>query len=408
MKSKIDFTWHRRALDSIHGGALTNSKRAESFVKGVYPTHFESGNGCFLFTPQKEKYIDFICALGTNLFGYANPQITAAVQKQITKGAVLSFGTTLEVECAEKAKELFPFVEKVRFLKTGTEACLAAIRIARSHTKRQLILSDGYHGWSDEFVALTPPACGVNQPADEYYRHLKPLKGNEHLIPDAAAVIIEPIITDHSPERIAWLNNLREETRKHETLLIFDEIITGFRWPKHCVANDTGISPDIICIGKTMAGGLPLSMVGTAPGVGNDQDWFVSGTFYGDTLSLAAFMEVTRLIKNTFRIEQLWKEGEYFKNEFNNIWPDGVKITGYPSRGVFAFRDDKTKALFFQESCKANILVGSSFFFNFKHIDIMDAALNSFKDILLKIKNNDIELEGEMPKTPFAQKQRSQ
>lgn len=400
----MSFEWHRRSLDAIHGGALTNSKRADSFIKGFFPTHLESGNGCYVYTPDKKKYLDFICALGTNLFGYNNQHINKAVQNQMIKGSLLSLGTTLEVECAEKAKEIFPWISKVRFLKTGTEATMAALRIARAHSGRKLILSDGYHGNLDEFISLTPPAHGTPTCPD-----ILPLKGNEDLIPIAAAVIIEPIITDYSPERMAYLVKLREETKNHETLLIFDEIITGFRWPKYCVANDIGVQPDIICVGKAMGGGLPLSMVGTANGIGTSKDWFVSGTFYGDTLALAAFKEVLQLLKNQFPIDQLWKQGEYFKNEFNKIWPDGVSMDGYPSRGVFKCKDERTKALFFQESCRANILVGSSWFFNFKHIDVMDITLNSFKDILFKIKNNpNLELEGLPPVQPFAQKQREQ
>lgn len=400
-EQKLDLTWSHRAQDAIHGGALTNSKRPESFVKGIYPTHFASGNGCYLYDPKGRRWIDMICALGTNLFGYNNQQINSAIIKQMPKGSLLSLGTTLEVECAEKAKEIFPWIQKVRFLKTGTESCMAAVRIARAHTSRLLILSDGYHGNLDEFISLTPPAYGVPRCND-----ILPLKGNEDLIPMSAAVIIEPIVTDHSPERIAYLGQLREETKKHGTLLIFDEIITGFRWPKYCVSNDVGVYPDIICVGKAMGGGLPLSMVGTARGIGESKDWFVSGTFYGDTLALAAFKEVTELLKNTHRIDYLWKQGEYFKNEFNKIWPDGVRMDGYPTRGIFTAKDDITKALFFQESCRANILVGSSWFFNFKHIDLMDMMLNSFTDILNKIKTNKLELEGEMPQKPFAQKQR--
>jgi glutamate-1-semialdehyde 2,1-aminomutase len=399
----INFEWHRRALDSIHGGALTNSKRAESFVKGVYPTHFASGNGCYLYTPEGKKYIDMIAALGTNLFGYNNQQINTAVIKQMAKGSVLSFGTTIEVEAAELAKDIFPWINKVRFLKTGTEACLAALRIARAHTGKSLILSDGYHGWSDEFVSLTPPANGI------YLKHdILPLKGNENLIGRAAAVIVEPVVTEFNEERVIYLNNLREETKKHGTLLIFDEIITAFRWPKFSVSNDVGVFPDIICVGKCMAGGLPLSMVGTARDVGENKDWFVSGTFYGDTYALAAFKEAVTLLKNTYKIEQLWRQGEYFKNEFNKIWPDGVRMDGYPTRGIFTAKDDLTKALFFQESCRAGILVGASWFINFKHIDLMEMMLNSFKDILFKIKNNKLELDGEMPKKPFAQTQREQ
>lgn len=403
----MNYEWHRRALDSIHGGALTNSKRPESFVKGIFPSHVIRGEGCYLFDTENKKYIDYICGLGTNLLGYANTQVNDAVINQLHKGAVYSLSSTLEVEAAEKLKEIFPFVDKLRFLKTGSDASAAAIRIARAHhgveygsDSRSLILSDGYHGHDSSFVSITKPRVGV-----PYDANMLPLKDNFELIKDAAAVIIEPIITDMSPARIHELRHLQAECQRHGTLLIFDEIITGFRFPKFSFCNFVGIQPDILLLGKCIAGGLPLSVVATKKDIAVGREWFISSTFAGDTLALAGMIKTIDLLKNTYSLERLWEAGKYFQTEFNNIAPEIVKIEGYPSRGVFV-AEPLNKALFFQESCKAGILFGPSFFYNFHHMQLNHIVLSSCKDILLRIKHNQVELEGEMPKVPFAQAMR--
>lgn len=397
----MNFEWKRRANESILQGALTNSKKPECFVEGVYPTHFSKGEGCHLFDSENKKYIDFICALGTNLFGYANLQINEAVTRQLLRGSLYSFSSTLEVECAELLKERLHFVKELRFLKTGTEACMAAIKIARSHTKRSKVLSHGYHGWADPFVSLTPPHTGV--PADQ---NISLLTSLDDITEEIACVIIEPVITDYSGARIKYLQELKEKCKKTGTLLIFDEIITGVRWRQFTVANDTGIYPDIICLGKCLGGGLPLSVVGCAQGIGKDQDWFVSGTFAGDLLALSAMKKVLNLLINSLKIDDLWYSGQNFLDQFNKIEPELIQIEGYPARGVFKAKDDLTKALFFQESCKAGILFGPSWFYNFKHIELKDIVLSASRDILQRIKHKHVKLEGKMPQAPFSQKQR--
>lgn len=521
-------------MSAIHNGALTNSKRPECFVQGIYPTHVIRGDGCYLFDVDGKKYIDFITALGTNLVGYANQQINDAIFKQLYKGTVFSLSSTIEVEAAEKLKELFPFVGKMRFLKTGSDAAAAAIKIARAHhgvcydnesmyrllgnkeftrisqssgpedwiqremqslyqeisegsknirnkeigtaevctvgkgekdrsqaqpntsteseaigasgslstsqtqskkaamykmwsdrftgtsprllettgcgvalpetprrtPPRTLILSDGYHGHNCEFIGLTKPRLGVIP--DPY---VLPLVGNEDLISIAAAVIIEPIITDFSKERSEYLIRLKEKCNKTGTLLIFDEIITGFRFPNYSFSNYSGIHPDIILLGKAIGGGMPLSVVATKPGIGENADWFISSTFAGDTIALAAMLKLIELLKNNYKLSELWEYGQRFIDGFNSIAPGVIKIDGYPTRGVFV-ADQKNKALFFQEACKAGMLFGPSFFYNFNHMPLNEIVLSSCTDIINRIKNNQVELEGEMPKAPFAQKVR--
>ena len=184
----MSFEWHRRSLKAFAQGSLTNSKRPECLVMGVYPTHIKKASGAFLIDTEGKKYLDFICGLGSNLIGYANPFVLKAIKDQIESGWLASLPFTTEVEAAEKIKDIFPFVDKLRFFKEGTTACMAAIRIARAKTKRTKVLSDGYHGHTDSFLSLTPPAAGV--PIDLNMERFSSLSQiNEGI----AAVIIEGI-----------------------------------------------------------------------------------------------------------------------------------------------------------------------------------------------------------------------
>ena len=399
----IDFSWHRRAQDAIAQAALTNSKRPECHVLGVYPTHLRRGLGCHVWDTQGKQYVDFICGLGTNIIGYANEKVNRAMAAQLSYGASLSLGTTTEVEAAEKLKELFPFAQAVKFLKTGSEACSAAIRIARAKTGRDLVLSDHYHGWHDEFVSLTPPALGV--PEIGGMRPIAKL-GQIPIQDDVAAVIIEPIVTDASRERIEYLKRLREECTRKGVMLIFDEVITGFRTPKYSVAAQYGIEPDLIVLGKAIANGMPLAAVGGKYDVMNCAEYFVSSTYAGETITLAAVKETMRLLQTQYSMDDLWLHGRHFQEQFNALWPEGIWIEGYPSRGVFRAKDDETKAIFFQEACKAGVLFGPSFFFNFAHLPEYKAVLGLCRDILVRVRNGEVKLEGELPRSPFAQKVR--
>lgn len=394
------FEWHRRAKESIAQGSLTNSKRPEILIKGVSPTHCTHGQGAFLYAPDRKRYIDFICGLGTNLFGYAHPSIVKAISAQLNKGWLYSLGSTTEVEVAEKLKEVVPFCTKFRFVKSGTEACIAAVRIACAHTDRKKVLSTGYHGWGDGFVSLTQPALGVTpQPSFENFTSLAQINTG------VACLILEPIVTDWSDARLKWLDEVLDKCKKNGVLVIFDEIITGFRWPQYTFAKWSGRRPDIICLGKACASGLPLGIVGLAPGIGDDKEWFVSGTYGGELLSLCVLQETMNLLRNKFSLDELWREGGYFMQEFNALWPEKLRLEGYPTRGIFV-GDPNVKALFWQECAKAGILFGPSWFFGFQHIELRHAVVNSAKDILTKIKNNEVKLEGDMPQSPFAQRVR--
>jgi glutamate-1-semialdehyde 2,1-aminomutase len=392
-------TLRNRAELSISQGALTNSKRPQTFIEGVYPTHASSGRGALL-TCNKKRYVDYICGLGTSLLGYGNAGIAKAIYNQYLIGSTVSLSTELEIEVAEKLKGLFLFTDLWKFTKTGTEACQAALRIARSYNGRSLVLSEGYHGWSDDFVSMSPPAIGV--PARDWMAQF-----DWELIPKAAAVIVEPVILDYGPERREFLIKLRDECTKHNTVLIFDEIITGFRFPKYSVATCFGIFPDIILLGKAMGGGLPLSAIGGRKEVMKSPDFFVSGTFFGETCSLAAckaLIDIVHKDGSPFSMKNLWEKGAHFLEKFNAIDPR-IQIKGYPSRGAFQ-GDPALKALLWQEAVKAGILFGPSWFFNFPLADFTETVTHTCRDIVGRINLGAITLQGKPPQTPFAQKVR--
>ena len=399
----IDFRHHHRAQDCIAQSYLTNSKRPESLVKGVYPTHLARGQGAFVWDHKGNKYLDFICGLGTSLLGYANAKVNAAIIDQVGKGASLSLATHLELEAAEKLKEMFTFIDCVKWLKTGSEACSAAVRIARAATGRSVVFSEGYHGWHDDFVSLSSPAAGV--PPRPFIGPLAWIDEPGWELKDAAAVIVEPVITDTSAERIEWLKQLRADCTKHGVVLIFDEVITGFRFPKFSVSTHFAIEPDLICLGKAIANGMPLACVGGKYAIMNGTEYFVSSTYAGETLSLAAAKETMRLLQTQHDLNWLWGNGQRFLDDFNALWPGKLEIEGYPTRGVFK-GDPLVKALFWQETCKAGMLFGPSWFLSFPAVEETRHLMPALTTIVQRIRRGEVELQGEMPRSPFAQKVR--
>jgi glutamate-1-semialdehyde 2,1-aminomutase len=397
----FDHETAKRAAGVIAQGALTNSKRPASFVEGVYPTHLVGGKGARVQDTTGRWLHDFICGLGTNLLGYGQPTVTEAAIRALWSGATLSLSSTAEIELGERVREIMPFVERIKLLKSGSEGCTAAVRIGRAATGRAEVLSEGYHGWHDEFVHAQPPALGI---AGTF--PLRAMTSLDDVSSKTAAVIIEPVITDFSPERIEWLKRLREACTRNGVVLIFDETITGLRFPGYSCAQWAGVSPDIIIFGKAVANGLPLSVVGGRREVMECGEYFVSSSFAGERASIAAACATIKLLQGRHSLHDLWASGKEFQRRFNELLaPQGVRIEGYPTRGVLA-GDPMAKSLFMQESVKAGLLFGASWFYAFPHMDELDAIFSTLKNVVLKLETGEVRLEGKMPQSPFAQKMR--
>ena len=386
------FKYERDCLDSanrnIAHGALTNSKRVSSYVEGIYPTHLESGVQEYAIDVSGRKYVDFIGGLGTNLFGYTNPNIKDALIRAVNKGLTLSLGSTSEVKFAEMFKAKFPHCQKIRILKSGSEGCSAAVRIARTYTGRDLILSEGYHGWHDCFTSLTPPAKGV--PGHDYIEPFT-FENLERLNP--AAVIIEPVILEWSQGRRDHIERLRLACDRLGVVLIFDETITAYRFPECSVSRYWGIEPDICIQGKALANGMPLSVVSGKAEI-MDSDYFVSSTFAGERLSLESGIACVNLISNDYHPRFVWEGGREFMDRMNRVLNPLIYLEGYPARGAFK-GSTQVKSLFFQEMTKCGYLFHPSTWFYNKHLhqhlhDVVDLA----SKIRTKILGGEVSLEG--------------
>lgn len=220
-----------------------------------------------------------------------------------------------------------------------------------------------------------------------------------------AAVIVEPVIDDDSIERIRWLKDLRDRCTKKGVVLIFDEVITGLRYKKYGVSNCYGILPDLICLGKALANGMPLACVGGRKDLMSG-DYFISSTYAGDILSLAACKATlsTVMTHHSYNIEHLWEMGRSFLERFNKN-NAGVSIKGYATRGVFQGEPAKI-AMFFQEMGRANTLFCKSWFYNWALAEHNDSILDIAQEALFRISKGQVALEYPLPRAPYAEQVR--
>ena len=268
-----------RAQTRIPGG-VNSPVRAFKAVGGT-PRFIERSDGAYIFDADGNKYIDYVLSWGPMIMGHNHPQVRDAVVQTAQQG--LSFGcpTEIEIELAERLCDLVPSLEQVRMTSSGTEATMSAIRLARGATGRDKIIKfEGcYHGHSDSLLikagsgALTfgvPSSPGVPDVLAQHtvtlpFNDLEALKGAfDQLGGEIACVITEPITGNMNcilPEP-GYLQGMRELCSEHGAILIFDEVMTGFRFGTHCAQGYLGINPDLTCLGKVIGGGMPVGAFG--------------------------------------------------------------------------------------------------------------------------------------------------
>lgn len=392
-------SWENRSKAVLAQGCTgTNSKRPSQYVRGVYPTHCHMANGPYIWGTDNRRYIDFVGGLGTIILGYNHPKVEEAVNEIRSQGVVSgSLPHPIEVETAELIRSMFPQIEKVRFLKTGSEACSAAVRIARAHTDKSYIKSDGYHGHHDLFTSMSPPAYGVK----DDFRVMKAKSRNTY--GNMAGHITEPITLSATEKDREKLKEKVLFCRDQKSLVIFDEVITGCRVLQHSVGRMwPEMDPDITVLGKAIANGYPLAIVGGKKRVMDSKEYFISSTFSGEAVSLAACKATLEEIRKK-NMKDLWFYAQRFIDNFNEMCrPINVEIEGYGTRGMMRVTNHHT-ALFMQEACKAGMLFGKAFFYNFSHMEnnIEDYVFNLIDDIVTRIRSGAAQLEGELPKETF-------
>ncbi len=271
----------------------TFSKSAMQYVRGASPLFLDRGNGCRVWDVDGNEYIDFVLGLLPVVLGYRDPDVDQAIMAQLEKGITFSLATPLELELAQKLIELIPCAEMVRFGKNGSDATTAAIRLARAHTGRDRVACAGYHGWHDWYIGSTTRHLGVPESQRQLtstfaYNDADSLADLLRSDPGGfAAIILEPATTV-APEQ-GFLEEVRRLADRFGVVLVFDEIVTGFRADIGGAQSRLGVVPDLATFGKAMGNGMPISaLVGRREIMKKVEDIFFSGTFGGECLSLAA------------------------------------------------------------------------------------------------------------------------
>jgi len=388
-----------RAERVIPLGAQTFSKSKTQLPPGAAPLFVTHGDGGRVFDVDGNEYVDFINALLPNVLGYRDPDVDLAIRRQLTRGISFSLPTELEAQLAERLIKHIPCAEMVRFGKNGTDATSAAIRLARAATRRDRVMVCGYHGWQDWYIGTTSRNLGVPA-AVSALSHTVPygnLPAVETMLAkhpgEFAAMIIEPAGTVEPPS--GYLQALKDLLHRHKTLLIFDEVITGFRWSIGGAQAYYGVTPDLSSFGKAMGNGMPISaIVGPAHIMRLMEEVFFSGTFGGEALSLAAAIATIDKIERAKVTQQLWQVGGDLKARASEKIADAgldsvISLAGTGPWAILAYKDhpnaskEAIKTFFLREMIAAGVLINSSHNVCFAHTEADIAhVLNAYDHAL--------------------------
>lgn len=373
-----------RALQSIPVGSQTFSKSYLGWVIGKSPIYAKSGSGAIITDIDGNEYIDYMMALLPVVLGYADPFVDSAVVRQLASGTSLSLSGEIEVELAEKLISLIPCAEMVRYGKNGSDATTAAIRLARAYTGREKIIVCGYHGWHDWYIGTTAKNNGVPKAVCDLSLSV-PFNDAEvlkdllvHHGHEIAAVIIEP--TGKIVPEQDYLREVRSLCDFYGVILIFDEVISGFRINLGGAQAEYNVIPDLAAFGKAMANGYPLSaLVGKKDIMSKMETIFFSSTFGGELSAIAASLATIEKLEKTDAIQRIKKTGEVIMCGLNKVLEEAglsniVKFTGEPWWPRVAFSDLKINqplafALMRQEFAANGLLIASGLNFCLAHDD---------------------------------------
>ncbi|HYB95185.1 MAG TPA: glutamate-1-semialdehyde 2,1-aminomutase [Vicinamibacterales bacterium] len=302
-------SWIERARRVTPGGVHSPVRAFKAM--GAAPLAIVEARGPYVFDQSGGRYIDWIGAWGPALLGHAHPDIERAIAEALPRGLVFGLASPAEIELAERVTARVPGCEMVRFVVSGTEATMSAVRVARAATGRSAVIkfAGGYHGHADMFLVAAgsgaatfgvPDSPGVTRgaAADTLIARFNDRDDVQRLFESApdqvAAVIVEPIVGNMGcvPPDAGFLQFLRERCTAHGALLIFDEVMTGFRVSRGGAAERYGVTPDLITLGKIVGGGLPLAAFGGRRAlmelVAPSGPVYQAGTFAAHPLAIAA------------------------------------------------------------------------------------------------------------------------
>jgi glutamate-1-semialdehyde aminotransferase len=321
MKFHNSLKLYEKAIKLTPLAAQTYSKSYRYYVFKDAPIFLERGKGSKVWDVDGNKFVDFVCALGPVTVGYNNLIINRAIQKQLKKGISFTLPHPISIELAELITKIIPGAQMVRFLKNGADATYAAVKLARAFTGKDLILLSGYHGMHDWSTVTTENNLGVpnivkNTSIAFTYNDIEEIEKllDEHH-GSVAGVILEPIQANGPTNN--YLQELKRLCNKHNVLLIFDEVVSGFRYALGGAAEFYKVIPDLIAFGKGMANGMPISVVAGRSDILElieTKKVFISTTFGGETLSMASALETINLLSKPQVYDTFWALGSKLKD----------------------------------------------------------------------------------------------
>jgi glutamate-1-semialdehyde 2,1-aminomutase len=372
---------YNRALGLIPTVTQTLAKGPGQWVKGIAPKYLQKGKGSHVWDVDGNEYIDYMMGVGPLSLGYAYPKIDEAIKNQLKDGITFSMMHPLEVEVAELIREIIPNAEAVRYSKTGADATSAAIRLSRAYTGRNKVLCCGYHGWHDWYISVTARNNGIPEAVQAMsytfnYNDIDSLKNS--LDDDVAAVILEPVVFMEPKNN--FLQKVAELCEANGTVLVFDEMWTGFRMALGGAQEYFGITPDLATYSKAVANGMPISILTGKKKIMDlaDEDIFFYTTFGGEALSLAATKATILELKEKNVPKFLDEQGKKLKDGYNSIAQklgmDFTKAIGYNWRSMVTFEASAgdpliQKSLMQQEMIKRGVLWQGFFNMSYSHFD---------------------------------------
>ncbi|KKN09954.1 hypothetical protein LCGC14_1041460 [marine sediment metagenome] len=349
------FKLYEEALKLIPG-AILGIRRPYNFVEGEYPIFFESAKGGKVIDVDGNEYIDMLCAYGPIILGHREEKVDNAVIDQIrNKGFCMSLTQQVQNKLAKKLRELIPCCEKMVFMKLGSDATTAAVRVARAYTQRTKILHCGYHGWHNWSSEVHGIKAGIPDKLfeDIYAFEYNNLNQVENLIKqigdDVAAIIMTPINTPGAREvempKKGYLEGIRELATDNGSVLIYDEIRTGFRVDMGGAQKKLGVEPDLSAFGKAMGNGYPISAL-----VGKKEimdvlveDVFLSSTFFPNSLAQVASLKTIEILEREKVLDNINEKGIKFAHRIKESIED-IKIpatfSGEPWMPYITFQRD--------------------------------------------------------------------
>ncbi len=359
----------------IPGGVL-GARKPGDFIKGEYPIFLDTGKGARLVDVDGNEFIDFLCGYGPVILGYREEEVDEAVYSQIKeKGFCFTLTQKFQNQLAKKLTQIVPSSEMSIFLKTGSDATTAAIRIARAHTQKLKVMRCGYHGWHDWCIEMKGgiPKKFYEDVYEFQYNRLDQL---EELMAEhgkeTAAIIMTPFgHPNHKKMEIpkpGFLEGVRKLADETGCVLVYDEIRTCFRLAMGGAQELYGVTPDLTVLGKAMGNGYPISVVTGRKNVmmAAESKIFISSTFFPNSEAFIAAIKTIEILERDRVLENIWKKGQWLMEKIQETidkYDVGAELTGVAPMFYITFKKDEKRSYKGKRTDFYTQLIRKGFFF---------------------------------------------